>query len=125
MQERAIMPRPSATDSLESSHDLQQQRLNPPTVSSNPTTVPLMIPSQTPIDDLSHGNSSIFASSTYHPQSTSSRLSDNQFLSVGQQNDLSSQSTTNDKSIQCINNHENSTDEQSVKSKKEFKLIIP
>ena len=116
-QERAIMPRPSTTDSLESSHDLQQ-RLNPPITTSNPSIVPLMIPSQTPIDGLSHTNSSIFTTADFRPQSASSRLESNQFLSVEQQNDLSSRPTAEDKSIQCIADQQNSTDEQLVKSKK-------
>jgi hypothetical protein len=54
------MPRPSTTDSLDSSHDLQQ-RLNPPT-SSAPSTpninVPLIINNSNPIDDLANSNSS-------------------------------------------------------------------
>ena len=107
------MPRPSTNDSLESAHDLQQ-RLNPPppSSSSTATNVPFMIPSQSTIDGLPPTTSSIFPSPDYHPQSTSTRHSDNQFLAM------------EDKSIQCINNHENSIDEQLSKSMNEYSSII-
>lgn len=64
------MPRPSTTDHIDTSQDLHQ-RLNT-TASSNlstsTTNVPLTITSHTASDDLSTGNSTIFASSDYHQQ---------------------------------------------------------
>ncbi|CAF3289336.1 unnamed protein product [Rotaria sp. Silwood2] len=76
-KERAIMPRPSTTDSLDTSHDLQQ-RLNTITTNnlstSTTTNVPLTINNHTTTDDLTNGNSTIFSSSDYRQQSTSTRL---------------------------------------------------
>ena len=96
------MPRPSTTDSLDTSHDLQQ-RLNPIAPSSTSTTnnVPLM----STTDDLANGNSSIFSSRLSLPTKLSDKKS-----SIDQQNDL--RPAMQDKSIQCLDDHENSTNEQ-------------
>lgn len=98
------MPRPSTTDSL----DLQQ-RLNP-TLTSNTTNVPLIINSQSTIDDLTNSNTSMFSSSSdYRQQSTSSiRLNlPDKFSS------LNSRPTMEDKSIQCIDEHDNNIENHS------------
>ncbi|CAF1604533.1 unnamed protein product [Rotaria sp. Silwood1] len=68
-KERAIMPRPSTIDSVDTSHDLQQ-RLNTTTTSN----VPLTINNHSTTVDLTNGNSTIFSSSDYRQQSTSTHL---------------------------------------------------
>ncbi|CAF3589571.1 unnamed protein product [Rotaria sordida] len=77
-KERAIMPRPATTDSIDTSHDLQQ-RLNTTTATNNlstltTTNVPLIINNHNATDDLTNGNSTIFSSPDYCQQSTSTRL---------------------------------------------------
>jgi hypothetical protein len=107
------MPRPSTTDSLDTSHDLQQ-RLNTTTnttaSTSSTTNVPLIINNHTTTDDLANSNSSIFSSSDYRQQSTSTRLSLPTTLS-NKQLLSNSRPLMEDKSIQCIDNNENSTEE--------------
>jgi hypothetical protein len=125
------MPRPSTTDSLDTSHDLQQ-RLNTTTTTNNSlststTNVPLIINNHTTTDDLANSNSLIFSSPNYHQQSTSTRLSlpttlsnkkisNIHLLSIQQQNDRNLSSSNSrplmeDKCIQCIDDNENSTEE--------------
>jgi hypothetical protein len=124
-KERAIMPRPSTTDSLDTSHDLQQ-RLNPINPSSTST---INVPLISTTDDLTNSNSSIFSSPDYRSQSASNRLnlstkfsdkkssSNIHLISIDQQqNDL--QPAMEDKSIQCIDDHENSTDQLTHSSTK-------
>jgi hypothetical protein len=112
------MPRPSTTDSFDSS------TINPSSTST--TNVPLIINHHTSTDDLANSHSSIFSSSDYRQQSPSTRLSlpttisDKKIstihlFSVQPQNDLSSSNarpTMEDKSIQCIDDNANSTEEQ-------------
>ncbi|CAF3760547.1 unnamed protein product [Adineta steineri] len=68
-KERAIMPRPSPTDSIDTSHDLQQ-RLTTTTnnTSSIPATnVPLIINNHTATDNVANNNnSSLFPSTSTH-----------------------------------------------------------
>jgi hypothetical protein len=138
VQERAIMPRPSTTDSLDTSHDLQQ-RLNIITTntgsstSTTTTNVPLIINNHTSTDDLTNSNSSIFSSPDYRQQSTLTRLSlpttlsnkkppNIQLVSIQQQqqqNDLNLSSSNSrpimeDKCIQCIDDNVNSTTEEQI-----------
>jgi hypothetical protein len=104
------MPRPSTTDSLDTSHDLQQ-RLNPINPSSTST---INVPLISTTDDLTNSNSSIF-SSPDNRLSLSTKFSDKKsssnihLISIDQQNDL--RPAMEDKSIQCIDDHENSTDQ--------------
>lgn len=62
-QERAIMPRPSPTDSIDASHDLQQ-RLNTAINNTSSTNVPLIINNHTVTDDLATTNNLSLFSST-------------------------------------------------------------
>jgi hypothetical protein len=122
------MPRPSTTDSLDASHDLQQ-RLNPIAPNNPSSTSTTNMPLISTTDDLANSNSSIFSSPDYRSPSTSTRLSlptnkkssNIHLISIDQQNDL--RRSMEDKSIQCIGNHENSTDEQLTKSNQEIPLI--
>ena len=71
------MPRPSTTDSIETSHD-SQRRLNTKTSNtpSTPTTtnVPLIINHHNTTGDLANSNLSLFSSSDYRQPSTPIRL---------------------------------------------------
>ncbi len=109
------MPRPSTTDSLDTSHDLQQ-RLNPIAQNNPSLTSTTNVPLISTTDDLANSNSSIFSSSDYRSQSASNRLSlptklsdkkSLHLISMDQQNDL--RPAMEDKSIQSIDDHENST----------------
>ncbi|CAM4746966.1 unnamed protein product [Rotaria magnacalcarata] len=75
-KERAIMPRPSTTDPVDTSHDLQQ-RLNTTTssnISTSTLNVPLTITNHNTTDDLANGNSTIFSSTDFRQQLTPTRL---------------------------------------------------
>jgi hypothetical protein len=71
------MPRPSTTDPIDTSHDLQQ-RLNT-TTSSNLSTSTLNVPltitnHNNTTDDLANGHSTIFSSTDFRQQLTPTRL---------------------------------------------------
>ncbi|CAF4402361.1 unnamed protein product, partial [Rotaria magnacalcarata] len=70
------MPRPSTTDPVDTSHDLQQ-RLNTTTssnISTSTLNVPLTITNHNTTDDLANGNSTIFSSTDFRQQLTPTRL---------------------------------------------------
>ncbi|CAF3360538.1 unnamed protein product [Rotaria socialis] len=75
-KERAIMPRPSTTDPIDPSHDLQQ-RLHTTTssnISTSTLNVPLTITNHNTTDDLANCNSTIFSSTDFRQQLTPTRL---------------------------------------------------
>jgi hypothetical protein len=155
------MPRPSTTDSLDTSHDLQQ-RLNPPT-SSTPSTptatinVPLIINNPNQTDVLANSNSSLIPSTStrliqHHSLISDKKTSNIHVLSIPKQHNDSTTSTNDlnksssncisihrnnplissnsrpameDKSIQCIDDNENSTanSDQITKSNLRFLFI--
>lgn len=84
------MPRPSTTDSVDTSHDLQQ-RLNATTttggssISTSISNVPLPVNNHNITDGLTNGNSTIFSSNDYRQQSTSTRLMQSYSLPTTQQ----------------------------------------
>lgn len=110
------MPRPSTADSLDTN-----------TPSTSTTNVPLIINNHSTIDDLGNSNSFDYRqSSRLSLPATTATFSNKKFsnihlLSTQQENDLNLSSTNSrpimeDKSIQCIEDNENSTEEQITKS---------